>query len=202
MKKYIPLLLIDLAALAVILYTIWLGNHDSWITSNLSVVGYWHGFSKWLIIWGWITAAVFAVYLIYLAKIFGVNSITMNSFTVLGGILLLVGVYLPYQPEPYPVLSNLHIACSFLAPVCVVGAIVSLLVRLIRRRAPFMGAMLFLMLLLIGIAGVIFVRCTIITTLLEVYVVSGLTVFMTLLALIGLNWEEKDAPGEKMEGKS
>lgn len=186
MKKYIPLLFIDLCALVVIIYTVRLGNHASWITSNLSVIGYWYGYSKWLVIWGWLTAVVFVSYLVYLARIYHLKSRMMNSFIALAGILLVTGVYLPYQPEQYPVLSNLHIGTSFMAPVCVVAAIVSLLVHLLKRHVPFMRGMTIIMLCLIAVAAVIFVRCTIITTLLEVYVVSALTIFMTILALIGI----------------
>lgn len=186
MKRYIPLLLLDLCALAVIIYTIWLGNHDSWITCNLSVIGYWYGYSRWLVIWGWITAIVFVTYLVYLIRIYHLKSKMMNSFTALAGILLVIGVYLPYQPGQYPVLSNLHIGSSFMAPVCVVAAIISLLVQLLKKHVPFMRVMTVIMLCLIVVAAVIFVRYTIITTLLEVYVVSALTVFMTALALIGI----------------
>lgn len=186
MKRYIPLLLIDLCALAVIIYTIWLGNHDSWITCNLSVIGYWYGYSRWLVIWGWITAIVFVTYLVYLARIYHLKSKMMNSFIALAGILLVVGVYLPYQPGQYPLLSNLHIGASFMAPVCVVAAIISLMAQLLKLHIPFMRAMTGIMLCMIAVAAVIFIHCTIITTLLEVYVVSALTVFMTLLAVMGI----------------
>lgn len=193
MKKYIPLLFIDLCALAVIIYTVWLGNHASWITCNLSVIGYWYGYSRWLVIWGWITAVVFVTYLVYLAHIYHLQSRIMNTFIILAGILLVVGVYLPYQPEPYPVLSNLHIGISFMAPVCVVAAIISLMVQLLKKRIPFMRAMAGVMLCMMAVAAAIFIRCTIITTLLEVYVVSGLTIFMTMLALIGIKRGGKTA---------
>ncbi len=186
MKKYIPLVFFDMAAFAVVLFTAWLGNHDSWTTSNLSVVGYWRGFTKWLILWGWVTAVVFGGYLLYLGKMFHMKSKVMYGFTAVGLILLVTGVYIPYQPEVYPLLSDIHIAVSFMAPVCVIGAIITLLIRLKKKKMPYITAMMILLFVLTAVAAVIFVRCTIITTLLEVYVIGGLTVFMTLLACIGL----------------
>jgi peptidoglycan/LPS O-acetylase OafA/YrhL len=186
MKKYVPLILLDCAAFAVIIYTAWLGNHDNWITSNLSVIGYWRGYRGWLIGWGWLCAAVFVSYLIYLAKLYRIRGGVTWVFIALAGILLVTGVYLPYQPGQHPVLSNVHIGVSFLAPVCVVGALFCLLHRLMKQRSPFRWAMLVCMGCLLIAAAVIFVRCTIITTLLEVYTVSALTLFMTALGVIRL----------------
>jgi peptidoglycan/LPS O-acetylase OafA/YrhL len=187
MKKYIPLILLDCAAFSVIAYTVWLGNHDSWTTSNLSVIGYWRGYRGRLIGWGWLCAAVFVGYLVYLAKLYRIRAGMMWIFTALAGCLLVTGVYLPYQPGQHPILSNMHIGVSFLAPVCVVGALFCLLQRLMRRRSPFRWAMLVCMVCLLAVAAVLFIRCTIITTLLEVYTVSALTLFMTALALIEIS---------------
>lgn len=191
MKNYISLALIDLGAAAVIVYTVCLGNHASWTTCNLSVIGYWYGYSRQLVIWGWITAAVFMTYLVYLMRLYRIKSKIMNTFILLAGILLIVGVYLPYQPGMYPVLSNLHIGSSFMAPVCVVAAVISLMVQLLKRHTPFMRLLSVVMLCLIIGAAVIFFKCTIISTLLEVYVVSALTGFMTVLALIGIRQEKQ-----------
>jgi peptidoglycan/LPS O-acetylase OafA/YrhL len=191
MKKYIPLILLDCAAFAVIAYTVWLGNHDSWTTSNLSVIGYWRGYSGYLVGWGWLCGVVFVAYLLYLAHIYSLKSGLMQVFTMLAGLFLVVGVYLPYQPGTYPILSNVHIAAALLAPFFVVGAIICILIRLSKRKMPGARVLIIAMVLLLGGAAVIFIRCTIITTLLEVYTVSVLTAYMTVLALLGLNGYKK-----------
>lgn len=188
MKKYISLSLLDICAAFVIAYTAWLGNFGDWITENLSVVAYWHGHSGQLIVWGWICAVQFVAFLTWLMYIYHFRSRCMSAFTALSGILLVVGVYLPYQPGQHPYLSNVHIAVSFLAPVCVMAAIIRLVVHLLKRSFPFMRLMMLLLVVLTVIAAVIFVKCTIITTLLEVYVVSALSVYMTLLGVLGIKF--------------
>ncbi len=188
MKKCISLVLLDICACFVIAYTAWLGNLGDWITENLSVVAYWHGHEKALIIWGWICGAQFVAFLSWLAYLYNFRSRVMCVFIALSGLLLIVGVYLPYQPSNYPYISNIHIGVSFMAPVSVMAAIICLVVHLIKIKMPYMKLMAELLIFLTAIAAAIFVYCTIITTLLEVYVVSALSVYMTILGILGIKF--------------
>ncbi len=188
MKKYISLAILDICACLVIAYTAWLGNFGDWITENLSVVAYWHGHEQLLIIWGWVCGAQFVVFLLWLAHLCDFRSILMRVFTALAGVLLVIGVYLPYQPTQHPYLSNIHIGVSFMSPVSVMAAIICLVISLLKKRAPYMKLMTALLVVLTAIAAVIFVYCTIITTLLEVYVVSALSFYMTLLGVLGIKY--------------
>ncbi len=190
-KKVISLVLLDICACLVIAYTAWLGNFGDWITENLSVVAYWHGHEKMLIVWGWICGAVFVAFLTWLMYLYGFKSRLVRVFTALSGLLLVIGVYLPYQPGQHPYLSNVHIGVSFMAPVSVMSAIICLVVHLLKRSMPFMRSMTVLLVFLTAIAAVIFVYCTIITTLLEVYVVSALSVYMTLLGILGIRYADR-----------
>ena len=166
-------------------YTVYLGNYASWTEYNLSVVGGWYGHKWGLMIWGWLTAFVFVS---FMSLVLIVNKYRGKASWILeaaAGVVLSVAVIIPYQPRPNEgsVISNIHITLSMIGPLCLVAAMIAFTVSSIKRgnRAfIFTGLVLLLMM---ACAAWIFIIYGIITTVLEVYTVSAMTLLLTLMFL-------------------
>lgn len=182
------LIIIDLAAVFDIAWTIYLGNFDSWTLYNLSVVGYWLGHEWELRIWGWVTAVLFVSFLIYLFRLWNYKGKAGHIMAAIAGIILSIGVVIPYQlpPNETSFISNMHIACSLMAPLLLVACMCCLMVHLVKQGYGWAKLMIGLMVILLGVAAYFFIKYTIITTVLELYTVSAISAFMTILSVIGI----------------
>lgn len=189
MKKrfFIPLIaLLNVCAGYLIYYTAHLGStgeYNDWTKYNLSVVGYWDGHERELIIWGLITAAVFVAFLLMLWQLSDRRPKAVLYFSIAAGAFLSVGVFVPYQHEAIDsIISNIHIACSFNAPMCVAIALILLTVRQLKTKS----GMILMVFLVAGLGGaaLIFIKYTIITTVLELYTISALTAYMDAMAAV------------------
>lgn len=184
-KSGLWLLLLDVLAILDVVWTIYLGNFASWTLYNLSVVGYWYGHAWELRIWGWLTALLFVSFLLYLYQLYEYRNRALRIVAMAAGVILSVGVVIPYQMPPLETswISNLHIACSLLAPLCLVASIAGLILHGLRRGWRGFGCFLALMVVLLAGAAVLFVKYTIITTVLELYTVVCISLFLTALVL-------------------
>ena len=190
-KMLLPLIALDGEAAYLIYYTVHLGNlppYDDWTAYNLSVVCFWSGHEMELLIWGIITAVVFVGFLLYIRFLSGEKLAGVAVAAVLAGAFLVVGVNIPYQQEAKDSLcSNAHIACSLNAPLCLAGGLIAVTVRMLRRGVKSMVFMSIFLVAGLSGAALLVVKYGIITTTLEVYTITALAFYMTVMALILLN---------------
>lgn len=185
-KKMLTLLVLDVLAGLDIFWTVYLGNFADWTLYNLSVVGYWYGHEWELRIWGWLTSILFVSFLIFLLKLYKQKKKVPYVIAASAGVILSIGVVIPYQPIPLETsfISNMHIACSLIAPLCLVACITYLLIANIKTGIKSATPMLIIMIGLLAVAAYIFIKYTIITTVLELYTVSAISVFLTILVFL------------------
>lgn len=97
--------------------TILMPGKSSWLKSNFSVAGSQPPGQLFLIFWGVVTGSFF--YLLIKKTIrqaaFFIHGDKEKDLTECAVFLLLVSVFLPYQPATYPILSVMHVACAFVA---------------------------------------------------------------------------------------
>ncbi len=177
--------LLFMIGLCLSAYTCWLAAFDSLTTRNLSTVGYWLGYRKELILWGVFCGTYFVADLVWLGRRYRMKTRVYYLFVALAGVFLATGVLLPYQPDRYPLLSNVHIGCSLMAPFCLLAAMFILLVSR-KRQCPRLALVMVVTVSAMGGAAGIFIHYTIITSVLEIYTVTVLTVLMTWLAVISV----------------
>lgn len=97
--------------------TILMPGKSSWLKSNFSVAGSQPPGQLFLILWGAVTGSFF--YLL-IQKTIGQAALFIHGekerdLTECAVFLLLISVFLPYQPAAHPVLSVMHVACAFVA---------------------------------------------------------------------------------------
>jgi len=187
-KMLLPLVALDAVAAYLIYYTVYLGNmppYNDWTAYNLSVVCFWSGHEIELLIWGIITAVVFVGFLLYIRSLCAERLIGVFVLAIFAGAFLVVGVNIPYQQEAKDSLcSNAHIACSLNAPLCLAAGLIAVTVRMLRRGMKAMIPMSVFLALGLGGAALLILKYGIITTTLEVYTISALTLYMTVMAVL------------------
>ncbi len=171
-----------LFSLAMIAFTWYIGSLGSWTEENLSVVGYWHDHVDLLIIWGLMAGFLFMNATIFLMQLSGYDGKLVWIFTILAGILLMGGVFIPFQEDETSFCSILHVVVAFCGPVSLVVAIASLEIWLQKR---YHNMKLNLILTAIGVVGaaVLLIDYTIVTSILEVYVVAVFLMIMGKMML-------------------
>lgn len=154
--------------------TLLLASRDSWIETNLSVLGNAAGHKGMFTLWGFAVGIYYSMYSLYLFRLGGYRNKVVKYMVYTSAAFLLTAVMIPYMPEQYPFKSQLHVMLAFFAPVLLVCSIIFFLKFLSRKDRPRFRRAWRIMWLLTSCACLLFLRSGFITSLLELFTVVGL----------------------------
>lgn len=154
--------------------TIFLASFDSWTGTNLSVLGSRTGNKLLFAVWGFATGIYYCVYIRYLFHIGRYRNRAGRILMYTAAAFLLASVMIPYMPEKYPLKADLHVFLAFLAPVLLALSIMGFLRYLsCRNRIRYRRAWGILW-IMASCAFLFLLEAGFITSLLEIFVVTGL----------------------------
>lgn len=185
-----------LGSLAMTAYTWYVGSLGSWTEENLSVVGYWHHHKDLLIIWGLAAGFLFVNEIMFLMHLSGYDGKLVWVFTALGGILLMGGVFVPFEEDSTSLCSTIHVAVAFCGPVVLSGGVLALEIWLQKRYHNMKLNIVFTVLGVVG-AMILLAYYTIVTSILEVYVVAVILTIMGKMMLQLILLQKNGKKGEK-----
>ena len=190
-------LLLDLWACFVLpAYTLLFAGSIKWFSTNFSVLAvtgekHYRGF----LLWGLLAGGYFLVLLVKLARTLTQRWLRRALYGIITAACGCLGIALPlpYLPELYPDVANLHTLMAFSASVMLMWAILMLLLRLRREDGPRYRPLLRAWVLIVAVCGVLFGLAGIISTALEVF----FTISAALLVLkLWINRREQLAQRE------
>lgn len=163
------------------LLTLLLASGYSLTGTNLSVIGNTSRFIPFLL-WGALTGISFYLFTDRLFEMTACQDFLARAFLTLSLYLFMAAVGLPYLPGILPVLSRLHVQISFLAPLFLCLSQVRFLIFLEKTYGfRFPSLWIFQFVLALG-SALIFLGLGMVTSLLELYVILGASVYLRLLA--------------------
>ena len=126
------------AYILIPVYTIMFVQGNNWFTTNFSVIGNQLGRQEAFVLWGLLVG----IYFFFSLRVIVVQMAVPPKSTwliPLALFLLTCAVITPYLPEILPLRSTLHIVFSFMAALCLILSIGSILLRLYqddRKKIP------------------------------------------------------------------
>ncbi len=168
-----PLLLNLYSCYLLPAYTLLFAGPAKWFQTNFSVLAVSSPKYYWaFLIWGGITAVYFSVILVRLTR--GLSPARRWSVLVLmGGALvsLSLGVPLPYLPERFPRMSNIHIFLCFTTGVWLMSVLLMIILDQYRRNRIRYMSILHGWWYIIGGSGILFCLSGMVSSAMEIYFV-------------------------------
>ena len=163
------------AYILIPVYTIMFVQGNNWFTTNFSVIGNQLGRQEAFVLWGLLVG----IYFFFSLRVIVVQMAVPPKSTwliPLALFLLPCAVITPYLPEILPLRSTLHIVFSFMAALCLILSIGSILLRLYqddrKKYRPY----------LIGLAGIAMISLFLL--LLAGIISSALEIFFTITSVL------------------
>lgn len=160
-------------------YTLWFASHASLVNENLSYIGNALDFRVHFIVWSFACVMALAIgFSSCLKKC--LHKRVLGFIICLCAILFLLSVLLPYLPDVYPLIADLHVNLSFLSLYSLLIVIV-LLVLSLRLNHPIRIYLYFLG-MIYGIALMIFsYHYMSVNSLVEVFLGIALPIYLDSL---------------------
>ena len=134
MKRFIQIYLYFIYPI----YSIWFASNASLIMDNLSIVGNLKGMRFYFILWAILCEIALGIGFFPCIKK-STHKKIFTSMLLISAAMFSIAILLPYLPESYPVLSELHITLSFigLLSMLFVAALLVMNLSLIYKIYPF-----------------------------------------------------------------
>ena len=160
------------------LYTLLFTHDTRWFTTNFSVIASLRDHRHGFFLWGMLVGGYLLCTLLPAIRRLARRPLPPAAALILGFLLLLAGVILPYTPDTLPKLARLHMICALLACVLLTVCMLLLLWPLARRDWGRWGEYLKWLLATIAGSAALFLLPGFITSALEIF----FTLSCTLLA--------------------
>lgn len=149
--------------------------------TNFSVIGNRGGRRLAFLLWGALTGNYFYLYTEKLMELTDCRDWIMEGFLLSSLFFFVTAVGIPYIPEQIPRMSRLHVMISVLAPLFL-GLAQLRFLMLLRNKIgeSFRVEWIFLAFLGLG-SGILFLSIGIVSSLLEIFLILGICLYLFLL---------------------
>lgn len=165
------------ALIVIPIYTLLFALNGPLFETNLSEIGGFLGKEKGLIIWGTMSGVFFLIFLGFLFKLVGIKNKKMTRAVAIGCVMLLLAVIIPYSPEVFPFLSNLHTAMAFSATVLMVICIYYFIFAMKKLDSKIYNKALLYINIIVAITAIFFFLSGI-TSAVEITITIGMSILL------------------------
>lgn len=159
---------------------------------NLSVLGGRPENRIWIALWGIAAGYALFCFMKYLFRLDGGSHKGANFFLISSAVLFAVSFVLPYVPKAAPMVSSLHVAAAFSSTLFFLVGLMCFLYQISKKHPGRFGEAWMLLGCLSAFALAIFYQEGFITSLLEIFIVASVCIYLLYLEQMLAGFAETD----------